>query len=247
MTTQPITEHWYITGTSSGLGKAIAEKVLLRDGAFVYGFARKKTIQHARYHHQYIDLADVQTVYQITFEQPVTIPHHIVLINNAGTLGAINYTGSLNDSTIVDTYHLNIITPHILSNKFLQAFGHYANINKCIINVTSGAAASAYDGWSMYCASKAALDMLTLTLAVEQGLLPAEIATRVHALAPGVMDTAMQQQIRNSAFETFSKKDKFVELHKNQQLYNVHDVAARYINLAINNNSAPETIQRVIL
>ncbi len=247
MTNQPITEHWYITGTSAGLGKAIAEKVLLRDGAFVYGFARKKTIQHPRYHHQYIDLADVQTVQQITFEPIESSPKHIILINNAGTLGDIEYTGNLKDEQIANTYNLNIVTPHILANKFLQTFGHFSNINKCIINVTSGAATSAYDGWSMYCASKAALDMLSVTIAKEQGLNSADLATRVYALAPGVMDTAMQQQIRNSGDEAFSKKDKFVDLHKNQQLYNVQDVAVRYINLALNIDAAPETIQRVVL
>ena len=49
------TELWYITGTSSGLGKAIAEKVLQRDGALVFGYARRNTIQHPRYHHHFID------------------------------------------------------------------------------------------------------------------------------------------------------------------------------------------------
>ena len=51
------TELWYITGTSSGLGKAIAEKVLQRDGALVFGYARRNTIQHPRYHHHFIRFA----------------------------------------------------------------------------------------------------------------------------------------------------------------------------------------------
>lgn len=247
MSTQSATEIWYITGSSSGLGKAIAEQVLLRESAVVYGYSRKQTIQHVRYHHHFIDLSDRQAVQQITFDEAIATAKNIILINNAGALGEIEHTGNLSNAVIAETYQLNTVTPHILSNIFLKSFGHLSGINKCIINVTSGAATAAYDGWSVYCASKAAINMLTEVLAKEQALLPANIASRVYALAPGVMDTPMQQQIRRTAVESFSKKDKFVGLHKNQQLYNVQNVAEVYINLALNINPAPETIQRVVL
>ena len=98
-----------------------------------------------------------------------------------------------------------------------------------------------------YIGTKAAIDMMTLCLVQEQAQLPESQCTRIFALAPGVIDTAMQAQIRNADESGFTAKNKFVELHKNQQLYNVHDVAIRYVHLALNIDSTQEPIQRVTL
>lgn len=236
---------WFITGTSSGLGKAIAEKVLLMEGATVYGFSRKKTIRHPRYHHHYIDFSQVEDVKNISFEYDVKQPEHIILINNAGTLGKIKKVGEQNESDIVDTYHVNLISPHVLMNKFIERFNNIKDVNVCVINVTSGAAKTPYDGWSSYCATKSGLDMLTLCAAKEQLLQVNPI--RIFALAPGVMDTQMQQQIRETPGDDFSNKNKFVELHKNKELYQVQDVAEKYIQLALDTGTTQETIQRVVL
>jgi benzil reductase ((S)-benzoin forming) len=243
----PISEHWYITGSSSGLGKAIAEKVLLRDGAMVFGFARKKTIQHPRYHHHYVDLSVVEDVQQIVFQPATAEIKLIALINNAGTLGEITTIGNLPADTITNSYHVNIVTPHLLMNQFLLVFSEVENANKCIINVSSGAANTPYQGWGVYCATKSALDMLTKVAAAEQQLLPQNKATRIMAIAPGVMDTGMQQQIRNADISNFPAKNKFVDLHKNQQLYDVQDVAAKYISIVLNDVPGQETIQRITL
>lgn len=247
MPEQAISEIWIITGTSSGLGNAIALNVLQRTGALVYGFARKNTITHKNYFHQQIDLSDFNLVNSIQLpEIPATVKH-LVLINNAGGLGEMLFAGKLENHIINSTYTLNIITPHILSNQFLNQYGEITDINKCIINVSSGAAKTPYAGWSIYCSTKAAIDMMTLCLVQEQAQLPKSQSTRIFALAPGVIDTAMQAQIRNADESGFTAKNKFVELHKNQQLYNVHDVAIRYVHLALNIDSTQEPIQRVTL
>lgn len=240
------TELWYITGTSSGLGKAIAEKVLQRDGALVFGYARKNTIQHPRYHHHFIDLSDVQAVQQIQFAPTTPDVKLITLINNAGLLGEMTSTGNIDNEKIVATYHVNVVTPHILMNTFLQTYQHL-EVKKCIINVSSGAAKTPYAGWSIYCATKSAIDMMSLVAAKEQSLLPEKTATRIISLAPGVMDTNMQQQIRNADMADFPAKNKFVDLHKNQQLYSVQDVAAKFIDVVLNDAPEQETIQRITL
>ena len=49
----------YITGSSSGLGKALAELLLEDKNNFVVGIARRETIQHERYTHYTLDLKEV--------------------------------------------------------------------------------------------------------------------------------------------------------------------------------------------
>ena len=55
-----------------------------------------------------------------------------------------------------------------------------------IVNVSSGAATSARLGAAGYCGSKAAIDMLTQTLAIELG----PYAIRVNAVSPGLVTDA---------------------------------------------------------
>lgn len=74
-----------------------------------------------------------------------------------------------------------------------------------LVNITSGAATSAYPGWSAYCGSKAAVDQLTRVVAVEE----AEAGLRVHAVAPGVVDTDMQALIRATPAEDFPAVERF--------------------------------------
>lgn len=56
----------------------------------------------------------------------------------------------------------------------------------CIVTVSSGAATTAARGWSHYCASKAALVMLTRAMALELG----EHGIRANAVLPGYVDVA---------------------------------------------------------
>ncbi|MCA9862074.1 MAG: SDR family NAD(P)-dependent oxidoreductase [Thermomicrobiales bacterium] len=77
-----------------------------------------------------------------------------------------------------------------------------------LVNITSGAARSVYQGWSIYGASKAAVDHLTEIVAAE------EPDVRCHAVAPGVVDTDMQALIRAQDRTDFPAIDRFVDLHR---------------------------------
>jgi NAD(P)-dependent dehydrogenase (short-subunit alcohol dehydrogenase family) len=61
-----------------------------------------------------------------------------------------------------------------------------------IVNVSSGAATTVAQGWSVYAASKAGLDQLTRTAAIDLK----DTAIRVYALHPGLVDTRMQETLR---------------------------------------------------
>ncbi len=236
-------QYWFITGTSSGLGKAIAENILMRGNSKVYGYARTETISHPNYIHQNIDLSDLNQSKKIEF--PAFNKNDlVVLINNAGSLGKIGFVGNIDDETIIHTYNLNCITPHLLMGKFIAEYSGF-DCKKVVINVSSGGATTPYDGWGIYCASKAALEMLTQCVAKEQELILSNI--KFFSIAPGVMDTKMQEEIRNSDEEAFSRKAKFVKLNKNHQLYNVQEVAAKYIEIVDNAYNMQETIQRIVI
>lgn len=79
-----------------------------------------------------------------------------------------------------------------------------------IILVSSGAAAGAYGSWGAYGSSKAALNHLALTLTVEEPDI-----TSI-SIRPGVVDTAMQQDIRNEHSQRMDAKDanKFKSLYQ---------------------------------
>ena len=65
-----------------------------------------------------------------------------------------------------------------------------------VVNISSGAASSPYAGWSVYCASKAGLDHFTRCVGLEQR--GQAFPVTCIALAPGVIDTGMQEVIRAS-------------------------------------------------
>lgn len=237
-------QYWYITGTSTGLGKAIAEKVLQHEKVSVTGISRGCTVMHNNYYHHYIDLRNNKSVLEFSFLTHADADK-IILINNAGSLGEVKYCGELNEQEISETYHLNIISPHLLINKFISAYKN-TSAQKIIVNVSSGAAVSPYDGWSIYCATKAALQMLSECVAKEFELAGNNLF-KILSVAPGVMETNMQHEIRQADKKDFSRVNKFIELHENKKLYNTQTVADKFIELIENANKLKEVIHRIQL
>ena len=97
------------------------------------------------------------------------------------------------------------------------------------IGVSSGAAVSAYNGWGAYGSSKAALNNLMLTIAEQ------ELDVKSLAIAPGVVDTDMQANIRNKAGKNMQPDalKKFTNLYENKQLLLPEVPAKVYANLAL--------------
>lgn len=221
-------DYWYITGTGSGLGKALAERALEREDRFITGMSRHQPVVHPRYTHLPMDLTNLRLLGDFHF----TIPQDaraLVLVNNAGSIGEMRYTGSLDASGIAPVYLLNCVAPHLLANAFIRDAGAMA-CRKILINIISGASTDPYDGWSEYCASKAALEMLSRCIAREQELSGGNVI--VWAIAPGVMDTAMQDKIRRSDIKDFSRKKKFTDLKENNALRPVAEVADAILRMA---------------
>ncbi len=148
----------------------------------------------------------------------------ITLCNNAGSLGEMQTLGNLDSEKIQDIIQLNTTTPIILSNEFSR-LTKKLTCKKQIISISSGAAVNAYAGWSLYCASKAALEMMTKTLATEQN--DSQYGIKSIAIKPGVVDTNMQTQIRNTPASAFKHVQRFKELKQNNELYSARFVASK--------------------
>ncbi|WP_324676361.1 SDR family NAD(P)-dependent oxidoreductase [Hymenobacter sp. GOD-10R] len=222
--------HYYIiTGASRGLGKALAEAILTEDNTKVIGVARHATIEHDRYHHQPLDLSDsvaVENNLSKVFVQWVDI-ESITLINNAGVLGEIGYLGEQPNEHFDFVFTVNTIVPAMFMNTFLSAYASY-QVPRTILNISSGAAQRPVDGWGAYCASKAALEMMTRTARKEQAIRASGI--RIRAISPGVIDTAMQEQIRTIGEQQFSEVERFIKLQADKQLQMPEQVANKILN-----------------
>lgn len=207
-------KHFFITGTSRGIGKAIAEE-LLRKSNYVNGIGRSNAISHARYSHTILDLAKTDDVTAFQFPQ-ISDATEITLINNSGTIGAVRYSGRSSSEDIVQAFNVNLLSVALLINNFLKTYGSQ-NIPLRILNISSGSAKNPIDGWSTYCASKAGLDMLSRTIAEELKNSKMD-HVRIFSIAPGIVDTAMQDEIRQSNVRDFSRINEFIEYKNTDQL-----------------------------
>jgi benzil reductase ((S)-benzoin forming) len=225
-----------VTGGSKGIGKGIVE-AYLSEGFQVYSISRTKNDEFKAVTQIEFDLGKTNSIkYLLTgvFENfKSTEVEKITLINNAGTLGQIGNIEAITD--IEKTVQLNTVAPLILTSTFISLTKNWG-CEKKIINISSGAAQKPYDGWSIYCATKAAIDMMTKAVAIEQDSL--ENGVKIIAIYPGVVDTEMQAQIRQSDKESFASIDRFLELKATNSLANATTVGRQIF--AIDQDNALE-------
>ena len=230
--------YFFVTGSSKGIGESLVKELLRNPTNFIYGLSRTNSINNQRFSFIKTDLSKPNTVNDFLFNISEK-PSSIVLINNAGIIGDIKTLGNKNPNRIIETYNVNTIAPTLLMNQFINQFQDI-NCKKLIINISSGAGRHSIASWSDYCASKSALDMCSLVVKDEQKnkTFPIEIIS----LAPGVIDTEMQSQIRASKIEDFDKQAYFVELKEQNRLSSPKEIAQSIIKLIENNNTFDDTI-----
>lgn len=230
--------YYFITGTSKGLGRAIVNELLKDENNFVFGYSRNNLITHKNYYHKLLDLNNLDAVKKIQFPE-LTQPERIVLINNAGIVGDINHIGSVKNDQIISCFNVNLIAPSILVNNFYNAY-HQLSVDKMVINISSGAGKSAIDGWSSYCSAKAGIDMFSKVLAEEIKIDDANF--KVLSIAPGILDTNMQLEIRNAKSQGFSNIERFKEYKQNGDLSSPEEVANKVIRFINEEKLQSETI-----
>ena len=233
--------YYFITGTSRGLGNALAKKILAQGNSKVIGIGRKSTIINPNYKHFHIDLENVDSLEKEMLEVFASLmsADKIALINNSGSLGDVKYIGNTTAKNINNVMKLNAIAPAILINSFIEKY-QKVKCPKRIINVSSGAGRNAYDGWASYCSSKAALDMFSQGVSKEQELKGNDI--KVYSIAPGVIDTDMQSEIRKNKKDEFSNIQRFMDLKKNNELSSPESVADKFWHFLENEKDFKEVL-----
>ncbi len=220
---------YFITGTSTGLGKAIAEEALA-DNQTVVGIGRRHTIEADHYHPVQVDLSDLDTTDEFSFKLPDSTGSvdKIVLINNAGMIEPVKHLGKTDKGSIQKHFNVNLLAPVLLMNNFLSAFKK-SGPEKVIINVSTGAAERPIDGWACYGSSKAGLNMASQVVDAEVGM--DEQNCRVYALAPGIVDTPMQDTIRSADESDFSRLKDFQAMKEKDMLVDPKAVANQFIKV----------------
>lgn len=219
-----------VTGHSRGLGAALGAR-LLDLGARVMGIARRPSAGAAsrpdRLHEIALDLSDTAAL--AAWLRSGELADFVrgsdlaVLINNAGRLEPVAPVGAQGAQEIARAVSLNIAAPLMLADAFVSA--SRTAPDRRVMHVSSGAAHSPYAGWSVYCASKAALDQHARALRAE-----APRGLRVASVAPGVIDTEMQALIRDCDRGAFPEVERFRELKRDGQLQSPDGAARRLVD-----------------
>ena len=223
---------YIILGVSTGIGLSLAEH-FLNKGHRVIGIGRKSSIQNQNYSFLQLDLSDERAVHDFTFPE---VKENLVFIYNSGILGDVMPVSRQSEMNAKNVFQINYLAAVELTQKVLKF-----DFLEQIIYISSGAAKRAIPSWAQYCASKAALDMFAETLQLE--MQQEERSILVRSIAPGVVDTPMQTQIRSVSEEDFQSVGNFIALHENGELSSPQEVAQK-VGKVINN---PELFRGVSL
>lgn len=231
--------HLYIlTGSSRGMGLAMAVQ-LLQPGQHLLCIARQPstTLQAppgALLEQWPLDLAQgAQAAQKLHAWLQGLAPARYAsatLINNAGVIPRIApladcaASDDLND--IANALRVGLEAPMLLSAAFLAATEGWGLPRK-LLNISSGLGRRPMAAQAPYCAAKAGLDHFSRCLALEEAAKPH--GARVCALAPGVIDTDMQLQLRSASAADFPDQERFAALHHSGELTDSTSAAARVL------------------
>jgi len=228
-----------VTGASRGLGAQLARQlagsvqqlitVSRHQDEQTAELAQASGCQHDPYAHDLSDVQHIEAAALGIFAVLNKTASRYLLINNAGSLGPVGQYNTLSDAHAVSaTFNLNVTSAMLLTTALLRATeGLDAEVR--VINISSGAGRSPTAGWGVYCATKAALDMYTRVARLEAP------HARLVSLAPGVIDTNMQADIRASKPDDFPDLARFTTLNETGALASPQSVAEkiiRYLNSA---------------
>lgn len=226
-----------LTGASRGLGRALAEQ-LLAPGRWLLTIERRPdaalpvlAAQRGGALEQWqVDLAHgigvSARLEAWLHKQDAAALGAATLINNAGLLGRVGPIQASDPETIAAALRVGLEAPALLASAFLRATEGW-NVPRKVLNISSGAGRRAIAGWSMYCAAKAGLDHLSRVMAEDEARRPN--GARVVSLAPGVIDTDMQAELRAADAEGFPDQPRFREMKASGQLASAGEAAARVL------------------
>ena len=199
-----------ITGASKGIGAATARrmgelgvKVVLtaRSQDLIQKIADEINTAGGKALAIACDVADYNQVNSAIAQAIMKFGKIDIVVNNAGLIDPIGRITDIAPADWGKVIDVNVKGVYNMLHAALPAME--ARGEGVIINISSGAATSALEGWSHYCASKAAALMLTKATHIEY----AKKGIRVVGLSPGTVATDMQTNIKASGINPVSELD----------------------------------------
>lgn len=200
----------WITGASSGIGAALAGTVPFGD-ARVIDISRSGGVSGTE--HLRADLADPgswDTVGRhLRAELGTFTGNRVVFLHCAGTLEPIGFAGEVDSLAYRRNVLLNSAAAQALGHAFLAASAAGAGARHLAL-ISSEAARTPYEGWSSYCAGKAAVEQWVRVVGAEQRRRPH--GCQVVAINPGAVATPMLEQIPDADEQDFPEVENFRDL-----------------------------------
>lgn len=228
-----------VTGSSRGLGRAVVEQLLAR-GHHVLALARKPT-------EMAVPAGAMLTSWQVDLADPAPVaarlaawlatwasahsgaaPASVSLVNNAAAMSTPAPLAESDAADLSNAMRVGLEAPLLLTAAFLRATHDWACPRK-VLMVSSGLGRRAMASCASYCAVKAGMDHLARVLALEEALRPN--GARVVSLAPGIIDTDMQAQLRGADQALFPAQAMFQGLKDGGQLDSPAQAAAKLLTV----------------
>lgn len=216
-----------MTGGSNGFGKEIVVQSLKQNHDVIcLSRSLLKNIKHKKLIQYKIDFSKstASKIKSILSKIEFKNYDQICLVNNAAVIEPIDQISQFQDQEIYKHVAVNLSGPISVTNTILSLLEKkkYKG-EKLIVQITSGAASRPIGGWSLYCSTKAGLNMFSQALALQNS---DDLTFKVISYSPGVMDTKMQKIIRSK------KKNQFpdVQEFKNYKIQNILKPVSYVVN-----------------
>lgn len=226
-----------LTGCTKGLGLAMATQLASQAGSLITlsrlvvpALTEAATKGPTRLTQIAVDLGDGQALQAAAQQMREAIglaltqkPTVVRIIHNAGSVHPVAPADQQTDWDAINmAFNVNITAPIFLNAHFLQATEGASD--RRIMLISSGAGRNGTHGWDVYCATKAAMDRYAQVVDVEK-----HANTRVSSMAPGVIDTPMQETIRATPLEKFPNRQRFEDMHAQGVLAQAPETARRLL------------------
>lgn len=220
-----------VTGASRGLGLAMARQ-LHSAGWRVLTISRTRSAELPPAVTQWQqDLADAPAaaarLQAWLREQPAGEVGELLLVNNAAVVTPPAPLTEVPLAELSQALRIDLEAPLLLSAAFLQASAGWPGPRKLLL-VSSGLGRRGMAGSALYCTAKAGMDNLARALALEEAERGAGGA-RVCSLAPGIIDTDMQVQLRGADPARFSSQGVFAAMKSEGRLDSPDTAAAKVL------------------
>ncbi|MFM7530929.1 MAG: SDR family NAD(P)-dependent oxidoreductase [Rubrivivax sp.] len=219
-----------LTGASRGLGLSLATQLLARGHRLLTLQRQPNPALQGSVEQWSVDLTDPGPVAQRLAQWVAALPRaslaSLTLINNAALLVA---PGPLRDADAAETsraLRASLEAPLLLTAAFLHASADLTAPRR-VLNISSGLGRFAMAGSAVYCAAKAGMDHLSRALALEEAEAPH--GAKVVSLAPGVIDTDMQVQLRSADPAAFAAQTRFQSMKDSGGLDSGEAAAAKVL------------------